>query len=162
MLKTLKVTLFWGMILAMIISMPFIRASQLKTNAAKTKEHKDNVKLYHYRAKVIKIYDADTITVHVQLGFNTYQVATLRLYGINGPEMRGEEKPQGIISRDWLRKKILGKDIIIQTIAKKNGMDKKGKFGRWLAVVWLDGVNLNQQMLDEGLAVPFMAEKFPE
>ena len=70
-----------------------------------------------------------------------------RLLGINTPEVRGKEREAGLVSRDRLRELIDGKDIIIVT-----HKDKGGKYGRLLATIFLDGVNINQQLVDEGLA----------
>ena len=51
--------------------------------------------LYEYRAVVTKVYDGDTITADVDLGFNTWRHdESLRLVGIDAPEMRGNERPQ--------------------------------------------------------------------
>ena len=70
-----------------------------------------------------------------------------RLLGINTPEARGKEREAGLVSRDRLRELIDGKDIIVAT-----HKDKGGKYGRLLATIFLDGVNVNQQLIDEGLA----------
>lgn len=107
-------------------------------------EHK-----YTYSAHVTAAYDADTITVDIDCGFNmVLKGEKLRLYGINAPEVRGEERPEGLVARDWLRERILDKDIIIKTYK-----DKKGKYGRYIADVYLDGVNVNKELVDNGLAV---------
>ena len=104
--------------------------------------------MYEYRAKVRGVYDADTITVDIDLGFGIiYTGQKLRLLGIDAPEVRGKERPEGIKSRDALRDKILDKDIIIRT-----SKDKKGKYGRWLATIILDDVNLNEWLIAEGYA----------
>ena len=71
----------------------------------------------------------------------------VRLLGIDTPEVRGPEKLDGLISRDRLRELIDGKDIIIVT-----HKDRGGKYGRLLATIYLDGVDINQQLVDEGLA----------
>lgn len=104
--------------------------------------------LYHYRGLVKKVYDGDTITVDVELGFHvSLKKEKIRLYRINTPEVRGPEKEQGKISRDWLRERILEKEVIL--ITRK---DKKGKYGRWLADVWIDGICINDELVDKGLA----------
>tara|TARA_Y100001958_G_C21047918_1_gene415211 strand:- start:64 stop:423 length:360 start_codon:yes stop_codon:yes gene_type:complete len=106
------------------------------------------IKMYEYRAKVRGVYDADTITVDIDLGFGIiYTGQKLRLLGIDAPEVRGKERPEGLKSRDALRAKILDKDIIIRT-----SKDKKGKYGRWLATIILDDVNLNEWLINEGYA----------
>lgn len=113
--------------------------------------------MYEYKVKdIIKIYDADTITITADLGFNISVTETFRLWGINAPEMKGDSKDAGTISRDWLRNVMYtaletNKDIIIKT-----KRDEKEKYGRWLAEVFIDGININEQLVAEGLAVEFM------
>jgi len=104
--------------------------------------------LYHYRGVVVKVYDGDTITVDIDLGFHvSMNKETFRLYRINTPEVRGSEKEQGIISRDWLRDRILNKEVKLVTVK-----DKKGKYGRWLADVWIDDICINDELVEKGLA----------
>lgn len=104
--------------------------------------------LYMYLAVVTAVYDGDTITVDIDLGMHTWiHGEKLRLARINAPEVRGPERPEGLKSRDWLREKILGKQIVIRTI-----QDKKGKYGRYLAEIYLDDININDQLVTEGLA----------
>lgn len=111
--------------------------------------------MYEYKVlEVLSIYDGDTMKVVLDLGFGISSRQTLRLYGIDTPEMRGEEREQGIVSRDWLRQKIgeaqeNNVDIII-----KSTKDKKGKYGRLLASVFIgeSETSLNEQLIAEGLA----------
>jgi micrococcal nuclease len=103
--------------------------------------------MYEYRAKVIKVYDGDTITVLIDLGFGVTFKEKLRLYGINTPEVRGKERPDGLISRDRLRERILDKNITIKTFK-----DKKGKYGRYIAEIYLEKENINEWLVSEGLA----------
>ena len=104
--------------------------------------------MYEYKATVTKVYDGDTITVDFDLGFGILiRKQKIRLLGINTPEIRGPEKPQGIISRDALRQRILGK---VETI--KTSKDKKGKYGRWLGEVFMEEENINKWLLKEGYA----------
>ena len=106
--------------------------------------------MYQYKAKIIDVYDGDTVTAVVDLGFLHFQEMKLRLYGIDTPELRGEERAQGIIVRDILRDMILDKEVIINSYK-----DKQGKYGRYLATILLDDVNVNQWLLDEGHAVAY-------
>lgn len=97
------------------------------------------------------VYDADTVTLQVDLGFNMTAEVRARLYGIDAWEMRGPEREQGKDARDWLRQKIAGKQIEIETFR-----DRTGKFGRWLVTIWLhqDGerVNINDRLIELGFA----------
>ena len=113
---------------------------------------------YHYSAKVVDIHDGDTIKVDIDLGFGIIlKNQTFRFFGINTPEIHGTTKTAGMKSLAFVKKKINKKDIIIITIK-----DEKEKFGRWLGrIFYFDGeqwINLNQELIDAGLAVKFMDE----
>ena len=115
--------------------------------------------MYEYRVKeIISIYDGDTMKVIIDTGFKIYSEQTLRLYGINAPEMRGSEKVCGQKSRDWLRGRIY--DAMTNNIPLfiKTKKDKKGKYGRLLAEVFIDGElkSLNEQMVEKELADEYM------
>ena len=99
--------------------------------------------MYTYSAFVQKVYDGDTITVRVDLGFHTFRVERLRLARVNAWEVRGTERPAGLIARDWLRSQILGKDVTVTT-----EKDSQGKYGRYIAEVLLpDGGNLSDALV---------------
>ena len=103
---------------------------------------------YIYKAYVTSVYDADTIIVKIDLGFGfSFDKLKIRLYGINAPEMRGEERNEGIISRDYLRELILDKEIYLETYK-----DEKGKYGRYLGTIYLNEENINEKLIKEGYA----------
>ena len=106
--------------------------------------------MYEYKAFVRKVYDGDTITCDIDLGFNMImRNQKLRLVGINTPEVRGESRAAGLKVRDIVRSRISNKWVTIKT-----HRDKKGKYGRWLAEIYEAGVeeSLNQWLLKEGYA----------
>lgn len=109
--------------------------------------------LYNYRALVKSVYDGDTCPIDIDLGLGTWvHGEKLRLYRINALEVRGPQRLRGLKSRDFLRSKIDGKEIIIKTFK-----DKKGKYGRYLADIFLaEGddkwININDLMVSEGYA----------
>lgn len=102
---------------------------------------------YVYKAYIKEVYDGDTCTAIVDLGMRVSMEIKIRLYGINAPEIRGSEKGQGVRSREYLRNLILGKTVIIAT-----RKDKTEKYGRWLAEIFLDDMNINQTMVEDGYA----------
>ena len=107
--------------------------------------------MYEYKALVTKVYDGDTITVDIDLGFGVcLKGQKIRLLGIDTPEIRGDEREEGLKSRDVLRGQIINKWVLIKT-----SKDKKGKYGRWLGEVWLDDLCMNEWLLTEGYAKPF-------
>lgn len=65
--------------------------------------------MYEYLAKIVSVYDGDTCTALVDLGFRVAIEMPLRLLGINAPEM--SEKPAGKDARDHLRAMIDGKQV---------------------------------------------------
>lgn len=108
--------------------------------------------LRRYEAVVTDCYDADTCTVEVNLGFGVWLYGQrVRLYGINAPEMRGPEKAAGKVARDWVRTLVKGKRVTL-AIIQKRGRDAKGKFGRWLAVLELADLNVNDALVANGYA----------
>ena len=109
--------------------------------------------LYIYRANVVEVNAADSITVDVDLGFYLWlHKREFRLYGINAPEVTGLEKAEGEKARDFLRSKILAKQVIIQSIKNPKEEEQREKSGEFLAIVWLDGMNLNDLLVKEGYA----------
>jgi len=108
--------------------------------------------LYHYRARVVSVYDGDTCTVNIDLGLHAWiHEEKLRLARINAPELVGVEKPAGLAARDFLRSLIDGKEIYIKTIK-----DKQEKYGRYLAEIFVEQngtwTNVNDQMVQNGHA----------
>jgi micrococcal nuclease len=113
-----------------------------------------NERLYHYKAFVLDVYDGDTIRVEIDMGFGLKwrgadnKGVQVRLYGLNAPEIRGEEKEKGIVVRDKVRGLILNKSIILKTIR-----DKTEKYGRYLGIIITEeNLNINEWLLTEGYA----------
>jgi len=109
------------------------------------------ITLFEYKAKVVKVVDGDTVDVEIDLGFNHKFKTRLRLFGINTPELRGEERPKGLEAKNYVKERIYNKNIVIRTYK-----DKTGKYGRYLADIFYgdDERNLNQELLEIGLAMP--------
>jgi micrococcal nuclease len=108
---------------------------------------------FFYRARVVDVYDGDTVTVDVDLGFSmSLRKLKVRLSGIDAAEMRGgtnESRARAVLARDWLRSQILGKEIYLES----KGIDK---YGRWLGRIHTqDGNCCNDQLLVMGLAIQY-------
>ena len=86
---------------------------------------------YVYSAVVTHAYDGDTIHAEVSLGFDLKVKETFRLARINAPEITGASRDRGILSRDFVREKILGKQVTIKTYK-----DGREKYGRYLADIF--------------------------
>ena len=102
--------------------------------------------------EVLRVVDGDTVDVLVDLGFSTHRKIRVRLDGIDAPETRtrdAAEKLRGYAAKSWLEEKLVQAQVVsIKTI--KSG--STGKYGRYLGILYADGINLNQRMVKEGLA----------
>ena len=106
------------------------------------------IDLYTYKARCVSVYDGDSITLDIDLGFNHWMLnQKIRLLGIDTPEIRGPERPEGLVSAERLRCLIEGKDVLMVS-----HRDRTGKYGRWLATIYLGNTNINQLLLEEGWA----------
>lgn len=104
-------------------------------------------KLYHYHGHITAVYDGDTVTVDMDLGLKTWvRGEKLRLYRINAPELRGDEREAGLVSRDFMRALVLDRDVVVETVR-----DKKGKYGRYLAELWVQDEAGNWQNANDAL-----------
>jgi micrococcal nuclease len=101
------------------------------------------------------VVDGDTIDVDLDLGFNIHHKCRVRLYGIDTPESRTrdkDEKARGKLAAKFLEDAISnGNQTLIQTKLK----DSKGKFGRVLGSVIVDGININEKMVENYMAVKY-------
>ena len=110
---------------------------------------------YSYRVKsIVKTIDGDTFDCIMDLGFDVLLEARVRMMGIDTPESRTrdlEEKKFGLLAKEYLTMKLEAEDIIITTEVD----NEKGKFGRILGTVWAEGININEQMINEHMAVRY-------
>jgi len=112
--------------------------------------------LYTYRAVITSVYDGDTVVADIDLGMKIWlRNERLRLWGIDTPELhRGNNRHRARQARDFLRRQILDQRVIIKTIK-----DRKGKYGRYLAIIYKDGVNINELMVSEVFARRYMVKR---
>jgi micrococcal nuclease len=114
--------------------------------------------MYEYSCEVRRVVDGDTIDVTMDLGFNILHKCRVRLFGIDTPESRTrdlDEKARGKMAAAFLKDAIdSGKQVIIQTKLK----DSRGKFGRVLGDIVVDGVNINQLMVENYHAAAYFGQ----
>jgi micrococcal nuclease len=109
-------------------------------------------KLYHYSAEVTRVVDGDTVDAFVDLGFDMHSKQRVRLYGINTPEVRTRDKAEkkaGLAAMARLQEMLReskNKCVI------KTRLDRKGKYGRVLGVIYVDDCDLNAKLIKEGHA----------
>ncbi|WP_163707655.1 thermonuclease family protein [Mangrovibacterium lignilyticum] len=130
--------------------------------------------MYQYQAEIVKVVDGDTYEIDIDLGLSVWvRKERIRLYGVNTPEVYGvrhdsEEYQLGKAASDFV-KSIMKKGnlAIVETLK-----DSKGKYGRYLAVLYvrmtpevLDGLSniravgdfycVNDVLIEKGLAEPY-------
>ena len=118
--------------------------------------------MYEYACQVTRVIDGDSLHGILDLGFNVSYKSSIRLYGIDTPESRTrdrDEKIRGLLAKDFLKDTIEnGKKIVIKTELK----DSRGKFGRVLGTIWVDGVNVNNALIANHLAVAYFGQSKKE
>ena len=118
--------------------------------------------MYEYKCEVTRVVDGDTIDVIADLGFSILHKCRVRLFGIDTPESRTrdlDEKVRGKLASKFLSDAIQnGEDVILRSELK----DSKGKYGRVLGTIIVDGVDVNQQMVDKHLAVKYYGQSKKE
>jgi len=100
--------------------------------------------LHFYKAKVLRVIDADTFLVLIDKGFHNFFETRIRLLECDAPEMRGHEKEMGkrVTEKTKEMLALYDNDIFIQTV-------KTDSFGRWLSYAWIDQEckgNINDQV----------------
>lgn len=111
--------------------------------------------LYHYKAIIRRCIDGDTVECDLDMGRNHWEHdVELRLFGINAPEKKGKTLAAGEASQLFLETLILGREVTLKSIKRKNG-EFEDDFGRDLAIIWVEGMNVNDRMVQSGYAVPF-------
>lgn len=103
--------------------------------------------------RVIKCYDADTITIASKLPYKESPLYRLsvRLSGIDAPEIKGkseEEKEVAKQARDFVSNLILNKYVRLENVESE-------KYGRILADVYIGDVHLNEMLIKERYAVKY-------
>jgi len=111
--------------------------------------------MYTYKFKLKRIVDGDTVDGFIDLGFNVSIKVRVRLSGIDTPESRTRnlrEKKYGFEAKDRLSELLDSDDIII----KSHGL---GKYGRVLGTFYVDDVDINRAMIEEGYAIEYNGDK---
>jgi len=95
---------------------------------------------YTYKATLIRIVDGDLIDAWIDLGFNISIRRRIRLWGICAPEMcmKTVVRLQDMLDQS-------GDVFMLRSI----GVDK---YDRCLGEIYIQDININKQLLAEGLA----------
>ncbi len=142
------------------------KADRLKSlTYENTPEFSFNGKTIH--AKILDVYDGDTITITLKVDGEYFRI-NCRMNGLDTPELRShdeDEKKAAILARNHLifllTKMKIGSEVKrddikrlcgeVNTIVKVRCMEFD-KYGRLLVEIWLDSINVNEKMIEDGFA----------
>lgn len=136
----------------LILAMSFVFSF---TVSAKQKVY-DDIK----HVTIVSVYDGDTFKVNIP-GYPDIvgKEISIRLYGIDTPEKRGTSgytKELALKARTFVYNKLHNaKRIVLKNV-------RRGKYFRIIADVYVDGENLSQLLINEGLAKPYFGGKKPK
>jgi endonuclease YncB( thermonuclease family) len=103
--------------------------------------------MHTYRAKITRVIDADTMDAVIDVGFRMTTHQRLRLLGVQAPEM---STVAGRAAKEWVEDFLAAHENHVTIMTHKTG-----SFGRWLAVILVPEQNLNDLLLERGIAVPY-------
>lgn len=105
-----------------------------------------------YLAEIERVIDGDTIVADLYLGLGVIlDDQYIRFYGINAWETRGEERPKGLLAKEYVIKRLKEGKVEIE-IRPEWGREGRGKYGRWLGRVYVDGKDINAELVEKGHA----------
>ena len=118
--------------------------------------------IYIYKAELVRVVDGDTVELMIDLGFSQFTRQTMRLYGIDAPEMRTKE---GKEAKAWLWEALQPLETIYVQTIQLSTKAKRDKYGRFLAVLYdelptlvpimrepIHSASINARMVVEGHA----------
>lgn len=114
--------------------------------------------MYKYNAKLDRVVDGDTVDALVDLGFDTWKKVRIRFYGMDAWESRTrdkEEKVKGLAAKDRVAE-LLELEAEGEFVLQSHGV---GKYGRCLGEIFINGTNINQQLISEGHAKKYYGGK---
>jgi len=113
--------------------------------------------IYNTTQLIIKrVIDGDTIDIVFDLGFKVSTQQRVRLARIDAPELRSKdpkEREKAQETKKYVENKLKQcKELKVVTY-------KTGKFGRFLVDIFVDGKNLNNELVEKGLAKRYESKR---
>lgn len=90
--------------------------------------------------RVTRVVDGDTLDVLLSTGR-----IRVRLQGVDAPE---HDQPGGADSKQWLQQRVRDRDVLLEPVTQD-------RYDRMVAIVYLEDVNLNRELLRAGQAWAF-------
>ena|SRR5690349_8412174 len=95
-----------------------------------------------YRATIVEVHDGDTLTADASLGFDCYARVTVRLFGVNTPELTkgtAAQRKAGRAARDFVKQLLPpGSPVRVTTLIATSG-EQTRSFVRYVASIEMPG-----------------------
>jgi len=135
----------------------FFRKSTIETENSYLKdiEYKDTIPFVPpiKHGKVIKVYDGDTITIASKMPYKNSPIYrfSVRINGIDCAEIKGKtesEKQCAILAREHVEHIALNNIVTLENVELE-------KYGRILADVYVNNINIGNSLIEKRLAVSY-------
>lgn len=112
---------------------------------------------FAYDAVCVRVIDGDTLIAKVDCGYNVFVNVTVRVRGVDTPEIRGTEREAGLRSLAFVTDLVADQSLRIQSFKDRQS------FARWVCDVWVlddrgraDPLLLSEAIIAAGFGEPFM------
>ena len=105
-----------------------------------------------FPCEYLENYDGDSLDIRLDLGFGISKDITVRLHGVDTPELRGGEdltKRAAAYARDKASEFLSGKNLLYRSV------EWAGKYGRAVGDIEADGASLAHYLLDNRLGLAY-------
>ena len=144
-MKNLKSKVILGLTVLVLMVASFFGGSYFEKQKIKSSPYPLSPSIpSDQKLTVTEVSDGDTLKLS--------DGKTFRLYGVNAPEMKESYYKEAV---EFTKNLTLGKEVAFEQEEKY----KEDKFGRELGYVFVDGVNLNIELVRNGLARVVLYEK---
>ena len=139
----MKRKIWWGIFLGLVIFL-FLVVKFNRTDKADFIQRNNNVNL----VKLVRIIDGDTIKVKIG-----EKIESVRLIGIDAPEMDEETKEKAIESKQYLENLLKNQNIYLE---RDETQDDRDVYNRLLRYIYLEDKTLvNKKMIEADKATEF-------
>ncbi len=119
----------------------------------------DDVTYNFTEAKVVKVYDGDTITIAAFFNGGIHKF-NVRIYGVDCAEIKGgteESKAKAVEAKEFVENMILNKIINIDVLNNRSygGRKIREKYNRLLAICRYKDLDIAEELIKNKLGVPY-------
>lgn len=115
---------------------------------------------YEYNASLVRVVDGDTLVLKIDLGFKVEVEQTVRLFGVDTPELIGETREAGLAAKSAVVS-MLTVESVGKLLVRTHKPAKRDKYGRYVAEISFVNasgatLSLNEQLVARGFATVYV------